>query len=417
MTLSQTKRIPPRLQWFNDARFGMFIHWGAYAVPARNEWVMILERIPPVEYARYADQFKAECYNPAEWVALAQQAGMRYMVLTTRHHDGFSLFDSKHSDFTAPKTAAGRDLVAEYVDACRKAGMRVGLYYSLGDWRYPAIFRGPEKDPAGWSEMVDYAHAQVRELMSNYGKIDILWYDGAFVPGCDLNRDPQGVARAYRAEELNRMVRELQPEIIINERSGTFEDIVTPEQRGPSAEELQQVWEKCLTMNTQWGYTADGTDYKTVKRLIIEITACAAGAGNFLLNVGPHADGTFPEESSSRLREVGEWMRVHGEAIYGSEPCDLFPGTLGVFSRKGDKIYLHVHWWPGSELCLPSMTNEVKSATILRTGQRATIDRLGHRVFLRDLPAQSPDPYCTVIELELDGEPVPGPDMWEGWDA
>jgi len=398
-----------RFSWFQQARFGMFIHWGVYAVPARCEWAMLLERTSPAEYARYAEEFRAECYDPAAWVALARMAGMRYMVLTTRHHDGFSLFDSRVSDFTAPKTAAGRDLVAEFVQACRAANMPVGLYYSLGDWRYPAQFAGPEQDPKGWRALVDYAHAQVRELMSNYGQIDLLWYDGAFTPGATATAD------AWRAVELNAMVRTLQPHILLNDRSGTPEDFSTPEQHiKPAAP--GRAWETCMTLNRHWGYTADSPVYKMTKELLVYLTACASGDGNYLLNVGPKPDGTIPEESALRLRQMGEWLRQYGESVYATGRCPLSPGSFGVITQHGEDIYLHVHWWPGTELCLPSIRNRVLDAVILATGQHAEIEyRTGDRVILKGLPATAPDPYVTVIRLHLDGVPEPGPDPNEGW--
>lgn len=409
---SLTKAEAERLAWFTEARFGMFIHWGAYSVPARNEWVMLQDRIPTAEYRRYGEQFKAEKYDPRTWVKLAQDAGMRYMVLTTRHHDGFSLFDSRLSDFTAPRCGPRRDLVAEYAEACHEAGMRCGFYYSLGDWRYRAQFIGPEKDPAGWSELVDYSHGQVRELMSHYGKIDVLWYDGAFTPGTESQ---DGIAKAWRAEALNRMVRELQPGILINDRSGTSEDFSTPEQQIRAAAP-GRAWETCMTVNRQWGYVADGTVYKMTKELLIFLTACVSGGGNYLLNVGPKPDGTVPEPSETRLRQMGEWLRVHGDAVYGADRCDLNPGSAGVFTRKGKRIFLHVHWWPGTELCIPSIRNTVRKATIMKTGQTTSIEKHGDRVFLHGLPATPPDPYITVIELELDGEPKPGPAASEAWE-
>ena len=212
-----------RMAWFHQARFGMFIHWGLYSVLSRGEWVMLAERIPKEEYAKLAEQFNPGDFSADAWVKLAQEAGMKYIVLTTRHHDGFCLFDSKVSDFTSVKTAAKRDFVAEYVEACRKAGMRVGLYYSLLDWRFPGYHEGREKNPTSTAAMVEQAHSQVKELMGDYGKIDVLWYDGGWVPGVDV----KDVAQYWRAEELNRMVRELQPEIITNNRSGQDEDIDT----------------------------------------------------------------------------------------------------------------------------------------------------------------------------------------------
>ena len=280
-----------RMKWWKEAKFGMFIHWGVYSIPARGEWVRFNERIPENEYRKFADIFNPEEYNPYEWATIAKQAGMKYVVLTTRHHDGFSLFDSKVSDFTAPKTGCGRDLIKEYVEGVRKAGLKVGFYYSLLDWRYKAYFLGPEKDPNGWDNFVNYVHTQVKELMSNYGKIDILWYDGGW----------PYTAEQWKSEELNNMVRNLQPEIIINNRSGLPEDFDTPEQKIPGAfpnpEIPERDWESCMTLNDHWGYCENDNNWKTPSEIIWNLATCCAGGGNYLLNVGPKPDGTIPEES------------------------------------------------------------------------------------------------------------------------
>ncbi|MBC7236076.1 MAG: alpha-L-fucosidase, partial [Chloroflexi bacterium] len=294
-----------RMQWWESARFGMFIHWGVYAIPARGEWVMYQEHIPHQEYAPLAKQFSPTHYDPDEWVRLAKSAGMKYMVMTTRHHDGFSLFDSQVSDFTAPKTAAKRDLIREYVEACHRGGMRVGFYYSLLDWRYPAYFRGPKADPEGWKELVDYVHAQVRELCSNYGRIDILWYDGGW----------PYTAEDWRSAELNAMVRELQPEIIINNRSQLPEDFDTPEQH-VRASEPGRPWEACMTLNDSWGYNQADDNWKTPKQVLMYLVRCAHGGGNFLLNVGPQPDGAIPKESVRILETVGRWLERNGGSIY-----------------------------------------------------------------------------------------------------
>jgi len=386
----------PNLAWFNEARFGMFIHWGVYAIPARGEWVMHVERIPKQEYAPLAQQFNPDNYRPDEWVALAQQAGMRYMVLTSRHHDGFSLFDSQVSDFTAPKTGPGRDLVAQYVQACRQAGLKIGFYYSLLDWRYQAYWDGPGKDPPGWAKLTDYVHTQVRELCTNYGKIDVLWYDG----GWPWN------AEQWRSGELNALVRELQPHILINNRSQLPEDFDTPEQH-ISASSAGRAWESCMTMNDNWGYSAGDHNWKSTEQLIHNLARCASGAGNYLLNVGPRADGAFPVPSVERLKQIGAWMRVNGETIYGSQHCPFSGGMVGLTTAKGNTVYLHVFRWQPEELCIPGVATKVNSAHILATGQQVEVKQIeqGGRLFLRGLPQQEPDPYDSVIVLELDGKP------------
>ena len=294
-----------RIAWWQQARFGMFIHWGDYSVPARDAWIMYQEHIPFKEYKQFAQQFNPHDYNPAQWVAMAKDAGMKYIVITTRHHDGFCLFDSKVSDFTALKTGAGRDLIAEFADACHAAGMRMGFYYSLVDWRFPGVLPyGTRKDDATYKKMVDQAHAQVRELLTNYGTVDILWYD-MLVPN-----DPV----LWRSKELNAMARKLQPNIIINDRAGVPGDFATPEnvvsaRPGP--------WESCYSMNRSWGYARYDRNYKSVNEILRLLGSCSSQSGNFLLNVAPDADGRFPIESVERLRSIGQWMRVNGKAIYG----------------------------------------------------------------------------------------------------
>lgn len=379
--------------WFKEARFGMFIHWGLYSVLGRGEWVMYLEHIPVEEYSKLAEKFKPTKFNPDEWVSYAKEAGMRYMVLTSRHHDGFSLFDSKVSNYTAPKTAAGRDLVAEFIKACHKAGMRVGLYYSLLDWRWPAYWRGPKNDPEGWSKFLEYVHTQVEEICSNYGKLDVLWYDGAW----------PYKAEDWRAAELNAKVRKLQPEILINNRSGLPEDFDTPEQH-ISFSPPGRLWETCMTTTeTWWGY-CKGDPWRSTRKLIQTLVTCASGEGNLLLNVGPKADGTFPAKAIRILREIGSWMKVNGESIYGSERCP-FSASVGTFTAKANKAYLHVFRWPGREICIAGVGNDVKDVYMLATGEHIKFSKSGGRVFLRELPARAPDPYDTVIVLELDDKP------------
>jgi alpha-L-fucosidase len=379
-----------RGEWFNQARFGMFIHWGVYSILARGEWVRYNERIPSSEYEKLAWKFNPKNYQPQEWVNLAHEAGMKYMVLTTRHHDGFSLFDSEASDFTAPKTAAKRDLIAEYVEACRKKDMKIGFYYSLLDWRYSAYFSGPKEDPKGWTKFLEYVHAQVKELCTNYGKIDVLWYDGGW----------PWSAEDWRSAELNAMVRKLQPDIFINNRSKLPEDFETPEQYIGQPSDPNRMWESCMTMNDNWGYSAADRNWKSVRQLIYNLVYCASGAGNYLLNVGPRADGTIPLPSVRRLKEIGKWMKVNAESIYGSERCPIHGGTA-----KGNTVYLHVFRWPGREITIANVKDRVLSARIIATGHEVEVAQKEDRVFLRNLPRKAPDSYDSVIAMELDVKP------------
>lgn len=389
-----TNECRDKLAWWHEARFGMFIHWGLYAIPARAEWVMYLERIPRVEYAKLAERFKPERFDADEWVEIAKRAGMKYIVLTTRHHDGFSLFNSKVSEFNSVRTAAGKDLVAEYVDACRRADMRIGFYYSLLDWRWDAYWKGPEKDPEGWTKFLGYVHKQVEELCTNYGKIDILWYDGAW----------PYAAKDWRSEDLNAMVRRLQPEILVNNRSLALGDFETPEQHIPWWETPGKPWESCMTMNDSWGYFENDRNWKTPRQLIQTLATCVSLGGNFLLNVGPRADGSFPPEALERLEEVGRWTRANSESIYGAGRCP-FTTSVGVMTSKGNIAYVHAFRWTRDGICVAGVGNKVESACVLSTQEEVKVLQEGDRVFLKGLPRLAPDPYDTVIAMKLDGIP------------
>ncbi len=371
----------------------MFIHWGLYAIEGRGEWIMYQEHIPPAEYAKLADQFDAKNYDPTDWVRIAQDAGMKYMVLTTRHHDGFCLYDSDYSDFTAPKTAAKRDLIAEFVEACHQASMPIGFYYSLLDWRFddviPQQIIGPD---SVYESAVEQAHAQMRELCTNYGEIDIIWYDGMHPGGTDL----------WRSHELNAMVRELQPSALINNRAGLPEDFGTPEN---VIRPEDKSWEACFTMNDSWGYAVGDTNYKSSAQLLRLLGSCAAQNGNFLLNVGPKPDGSFPDESLDRLSAIGKWMRTNGEAIYGAGSTDVVAPAMGWSTSIGDSVYLLVQRWPGTTLPFAWCGSRVSDATVLATGQEARIEQDGDRVWLHELPESAPDPDLSVIRLKFDGTP------------
>jgi len=387
-----------RMKWFEEARFGMFIHWGDYSVLGRGEWVMYQENIPVSEYEKLADRFKPpKSFSPLEWVKTAKEAGMKYLVLTTRHHDGFCLFDSKVSSFTSVRRAAGRDFIKEYVDACRREGMKIGFYYSLLDWRMPVAYEGPEKNPSGWKELVEIVHKQVEELCTNYGKIDLLWYDGCFY--INNRRTVQTRPEHWEAEKLNAMVRRLQPDIVINNRSGLPEDFDTPEQH-ITASTPGRMWESCMTMNKHWGYFATDDLYKPTKELIHILTACASGGGNLLLNVGPKPDGKLPKEAIVRLKEMGKWLKVNGESIYKTERASLDTGTAGCATKGKDCYYIFVHWWPGKTLALPYIKEEIMSAYILSTGKKLALKREGDRVILTNLPEDPPDELTTVIVLK-----------------
>jgi alpha-L-fucosidase len=401
---SKVPSYEERMRWFHKARFGMFIHWGLYALHGQGEWAMRRQRIPFDEYRKLADRFNPKRFDADAWAQLARDAGCKYMVLTTRHHDGFCLFDSQVSDFTSVKTAAGRDFVAEYVKACRKAGLKVGFYYSLLDWRFPG-YHHPEKYPASKEALVRQYHEQVRELLSNYGRIDVLWYDGHWLSGHAGTDEDR--AAFYRSAEVNRMARKLQPHILINNRSGIQEDLDTPEQR-VKASEPGRGWESCMTIGDScgWGYIKNSPNMKTVPQLLQHLVTAASGEGNFLLNVGPKPDGGIRSEESKRLRAMGEWLGDHGEAIYGSQRCELGDALLGPWTRKGKVGYWCIFRWPGREAQAPLVDTRATSATLLSTGEKLKLRRESNgRLVISGMPARPPHPHVNVIKVRFADEP------------
>jgi alpha-L-fucosidase len=410
------------LGWFRSARFGMFIHWGLYALLGRHEWVMNLERIPVVEYEQLADKWKPRRGVAREWAKLAKKAGMRYMVMTTKHHEGFCLFNTRHTDYNAVKHGPGRDLVAEYVEAARAEGLRVGFYYSLMDWHHPDGVQC-RIDEAARRRFVDFTHGVVHELMTNYGKIDILWYDVNWPL----------TAEGWEAARLNDEVRRLQPGIIINNRSGLDEDFGTPEQH-IIPEKGGRMWEACMTFNESWGYTPIDTTYKSAWDVLRMLRTVASGGGNLLLNIGPSPEGDVPKPCLKALNQVGRWMKNYGQAVYEAtdrwQTTNPYPGwdwtsqITGDFTLQGNKVYFHVTRWPGSTLAIGALVNKVISARFMN-GPSITFSQAGERVLLTGLPEQAPDPLVTVIELEVEGVPThsrghscgipagkPGPYAW-----
>ena len=381
-----------RMKWWHEARFGMFIHWGLYSVVGRHEWVMENEGISVADYELLAKQFAPKPNAARAWAKLARQAGQKYMVMTTKHHEGFCLFDTKLTNYCAPKQACGRDLVKEYVDAARAEGLRVGFYYSLMDWHHPDGAQCAE-DEAARRRFVDYIHGQVRELCSNYGKLDILWYD------VNWPLKPEG----WEAEKLNAMVRQLQPEIIINNRTGLPEDFATPEQR---IEAANCAWESCMTMNDSWGFHISDNNWKTPKTVVRNLITCARDGGNYLLNIGPKPDGSIPEDSVRIMTAVGKWMDKNGDTIYNAEPCRVKRSNYALFTRKGNTLYMHVHFWPGETAALCGLSAQVKSARFHATGKSVKFEQDRLRVKFTGLPAAAPDDPVTTIAIDCDSEPV-----------
>ena len=381
-----------RMTWWHEARFGMFIHWGLFSVIGRSGWAINTEQIPSDEWEQLADGIKPKGTPAREWARLAKGAGQKYMVLTTKAHEGFCLFDSALTDYCAPKRAAARDLVAEFVEAARDEGMRVGFYYSLMDWHHPDGARCRHNEKAR-RRFVDYIHGQVRELCTHYGRIDILWYD---VP------EPLD-AEGWESEKMNRMVRQLQPDILINDRSRLPEDFSTPEQEVVAAPE-GRAWEACMTVTDQWGYTPACRHWKTVHDCVKHLISAAAQGGNFLLNINVRPDGTIDPRERKVLLGIGDWMSRNEEAIRNTEHAQMKYGSY-MATARGNTLYLHAFIWPGRELVFGGLRSKVTSARLLATGKSVAFEQRGERLIVKGLPEQSPDNPASVIAVECVGKP------------
>ncbi|HWR37441.1 MAG TPA: alpha-L-fucosidase [Clostridia bacterium] len=384
--------IPERMRWWNEARFGMFIHWGLYSVLGRHEWAMENEGIPVKDYEQLAHRFNPNPNAARAWAKLAKQAGMKYMVMTTKHHEGYCNFDTKLTNFCSTKQAPGRDLVREYVDAARAEGLRVGFYYSLMDWHHPDGARC-KQDESARKRFVEYSHGLIRELMTNYGKVDILWYDVSWPLSAD----------EWESERMNEMVFKLQPGIIVNNRNRLPGDFATPEQK-ITAE--TRPWEACMTLNDSWGYQPGDNAWKTPQQVVRNLVSCVRDGGNYLLNIGPKPDGSIPEESVRILTEVGQWVSKNGDAIYGSDPCQVRRSNYASFTRKGNTLYMHVHFWPGDYVAVSGLLTKVTSAKLLSTGKPVSFEQDKFRVRFTGLPKEAPDHPVTTIALECESEPM-----------
>jgi alpha-L-fucosidase len=404
-----------RMKWWREARFGMFIHWGVYSVPAGTykdrridgigEWIMNRGKIPVAEYKQFARQFNPVRYDPDAWVRLAKEAGMKYIVITSKHHDGFALFDSKATDWdVVDATPYGKDLLKPLAEACERHGLRLGFYYSQAqDWNHPGgAAAGGHWDPAQDGDMDEYirkiAVPQVTEILSNYGKLGVLWWDTPV----NMNRQ--------RADMLLPLLA-LQPDIITNDRlgGGYSGDLSTPEQHIPATGTPGRDWETCMTMNDTWGFKSYDDNWKPAETLIRNLVDIASKGGNYLLNVGPTSLGEIPEPSVERLREIGRWMKVNGESIYATTASPFPRLAWGRCTKKlhdgGATLYLHVFDWPtDGKLLAPGLRNKVQSARLLADGRtlQATAGDDGVTVAV---PSERLDPVDTVIVLDVAGEP------------
>ncbi len=419
-----------RLAWWREARFGMFIHWGLYAIPAGEwqgrpvggigEWIQHIARIPEEEYETLVGRFNPVKFDADEWARIARDAGMRYLVITTKHHDGFALFDSAVSDYDVMATPFARDIMKEISDACRLQSLRVGWYHSILDWHHPDYL--PRQDwhrrpaeSADFDRYRRYLKAQVRELLTGYGPIDIMWFDGEWEPFWTHEH----------GQDLYSLVRHIQPPIIVNNRvdkgregmagltrRGFAGDFGTPEQEVPATGIPGMAWETCMTMNDTWGYKKDDRNWKSAADLLRTLVDVASKGGNFLLNVGPTAEGEIPPASVERLREMGRWLRPNSESIFGTSasPFGLLAWGRCTQRRLEDgstRLYLHVFQWPpDGRLEVPGIANRARGAFLLAGGSSDGLEVTRDEDALRiAVPPDAPDPVDTVVALDVEGSP------------
>jgi len=381
------------MQWWSDARFGMFVHWGPVSLMGTEiGWSRGGERrgrigtgeIDVAVYDTLYESFYPAKYNAQEWVELAQAAGMKYLVFTTKHHDGFCLFDSKLTDYTIMNSPFKRDVVQELVEACREAGMPIGFYYSQPDWRHEDYRNGARNH----ARYVEYLHGHVRELCSNYGKIDIMWFDGL-----------GGQAEDWDADHLFRMIRQLQPDIIINNRCGIPGDFDTPEQRIGTFQ-IDRPWETCMTIGTQWAWKVND-EVKSPDQCLRTLIQVVGGDGNLLFNVGPMPTGEIEPTQAQRLREMGQWLADYGESIYRTRGGPFKQDWWGVSTHSENRIYLHVLDWAGQEaLNLPDLNARVVDS-ILLTGGEVFVNQDAKGLTIT-VPAANQQEFDTIVVLELD---------------
>jgi len=414
-----------RMLWWTDARFGMFIHWGLYALPARHEWVKNRERMTNEQYQKYFENFNPDLYNPREWAKMAKEAGMKYVVLTAKHHEGFCLWDSKYTDYKATNTPIGKDLIKEYVEAFRAEGLKVGFYYSLIDWHHPDYTidsRHPlrqESDTAyarlnkgkDMSRYRAYMKNQVRELLTNYGEISIIWFDFSFPGKNGKGRDD------WDSEGLLKLARSLQPGIIVDDRLDLKDveggwDFTTPEQvkvaKWPEYNGKKVPWETCQTFSGSWGYYRDETTWKSPAQLLELLIESVSKGGNLLLNVGPTARGTFDYRAQERLKAMGEWMKYNNRSVYG---CTEAPAefkapanTLLTYNPVTKRLYVHLLAYPMGAVTLEDMADQVKYVQFLHDASEIRFttgnDEFKNNLNLQ-LPVLKPPVEIPVLEVIL----------------
>ncbi|AHG48287.1 alpha-L-fucosidase (plasmid) [Rhizobium leguminosarum bv. trifolii CB782] len=418
--------------WFVHDRFGMFVHWGLYALPARHEWVKSREELDDADYQKYFDHFDPDLYDPREWARRAKAAGMKYVVLTTKHHEGFCLWDTKATGFKVTNTPYRKDLLRPFVDAFRAEGLRIGFYYSLIDWHHPDFTvdpRHPQRNHPDASkinegrDMQRYAafmREQVRELLTEFGQIDIMWFDFSY-PQWKLGELVGKGHQDWESEKLVRLVRELAPDIIINNRldlAGLQPDIVTPEQYMPRAwpkrDGRRVVWEACQTLSGSWGYHRDEDTWKSTEQLVQMLVGTVAIGGNLLMNVGPTARGTLDHRAISALSAYEDWMALHERSIVGCTQSDFTAPPDCRLTQNGDRLYIHLFNWPYKHLHFDALAGKIEYAQFLHDASEVTWLRpsantlwantqfpVGEDELTFVLPVRRPKVVVPVIEVKL----------------
>ena len=409
MTAKQVS--PSGLEHFQDIRFGMFIHWGLYSILARQEWIMHVESIPVAEYEKLASQFNPTKFNADEWVSIAADAGQKYMVITSRHHDGFSMYDTQLSDYKVTNTPFGRDPIAELAAACaRRNDIKLGFYSSLLDWHHPA-YRFRQESGLAWSDYLDFLHGQVRELCTNFGELACLWFDGDWPHHpFDATNEYFRPGGSFEYEKLYDMIHTLQPDTVIqNNRHAEplpGEDIQGFEQDLPGANSagfnetrvFNVPLEVCMTINDHWGVHTGDENHKSTRQLIHYLVRSASGGANYLLNVGPTAGGEILPAHAQRLREVGQWLATNGAAVYGTRAGKLAPSADVVSTSKGDIHYIHVLNYVSDCITLKGLSGNYQ-ATLLRDGSPVK-SVLKEDALVLTIPPEQRDPINTVVELK-----------------
>lgn len=439
MSSYQVRKTPGDTAWFRHDRFGMFIHWGLYALPARHEWIKTREMIPDAKYDQYFRHFNPDLYDAREWARQAKAAGMRYAVFTTKHHEGFCMWDTAYTDYKCTNTPAGRDLVREYVDAFRAEGLRVGFYYSLIDWHHPEFpidMLHPMRehpDAQAVSEKRDmrkyarYMRDQVTELLSNYGKIDILWFDFSYGDRAGTGKDSwmRGKGREdWEADDLIALARRLQPGVIIDNRTELEQDLWTPEQYQPlewvKHKETGELvtWEACQTFSGSWGYYRDESTWKSPEMLVRMLVNTVALGGNLLMNVGPTARGYIDRRVENALKVYADWMRYCGRSIYGCTMAE--PELLSALpadcrftqSEDGHRLYLHLFAYPFAHVQLRGLAGKVAYVQFLHDASELSFTEgkvdhfsegaaVAEDLLVIEVPPVKPDVLVPVIEIFL----------------